>query len=645
MKYLKYLGPDLLFLLAAIGVALVFFGCQSPTETPPSTERHVTVNVQDANGSAMELIPVEMHEFNEGVTRLVEREVTDATGNAYFGVNIPTTGKAFRFIVGNDVTGKMFVDANLLCRDTVLVVRLATELLPCGETISKLLRIENLCAPLRTGQRFTDSTQYTFTSTCEEALTFSLAGPPSGEITLIILDTDGRVIRDRPFVIPPKGQFIVRAIGTPADSGIRRASYVFTGTGANGASAVLNLDVEIDARNCNVCECPEEEIIVDFGLVVAAPRQGKGTRTVELPANLCNLLREDNMIKAATQPERFGVPEIKGVKLGAGERYSRTYTFVPAPGDFRLVQDTILVEHWIADEGKACTTRVILRAQGCGPLCELLTARFTFVGDPERWDYPLERVRVYESGDGEICVRNVGECGELRVTRDAVAMPGFTLSPDYVDIAPGSTGCFRVRFEAADDVVWPNGHGQPAKIDHVLPVKINNCGAQKTVTVKVRVDTLPAQFSRCIYQWDQNGKYGYNFTPVVGKGEDHYDPDQAVLQTSDIVVLAVTPGFSADVRFRGGWKLIKSGVSEAQFNFDDMSKGLNGWSQAEYRSITSGTFNPAGPATLDFRSVYSVQIVRGGEIYYACVRVREVSVDPDGKFKVCFDVLFPMIKE
>lgn len=631
--------------LAATTLVAVFLlaACQSPTETPPTTERNVTVHVQDANGASMELVPVEMHELADGEAQLLETDVTDASGNARFQVEIPTTGRAFRFIIGDARVGKIFVDANLLCRDTVLLARLAAELLPCGESVSRTLRIEDICAPLRTGQTFSDSTQYTFSSTCDEALSFTLSGPPPGEFTLVILGTDGTVLSDRPFTIPPRGQFVVRAIATPADSGLRRASYIFNGAGANGATATLNLDVEVDARNCNVCECPEEEIIVDFGLVEAFPTRGEGVRVIELPRNLCNFLREDNLIKGASQPDFFGVPEITEEMVPPGRGYTRRFTFTPQERNYDVMQDTILIEHWIADESKACTTRVILRGQGCGPACELLTSRFTL--NENVWDYELGRVRVYESGQGEICVRHTGECGTLVITKSHGTVPGFSISPETVSIEPGERACFTVTFDAADEVVWPLGHGQPADINHEFPLKIQNCEAEKSITVKVRVDTLPAQFSRCIYQWDQNGKYGYNFTPVQGKGEDHYDPDKDNTQTSDIVVEAVSVGFSADVRIRGRWKLIKSAVSETQFNFDDMSKGLNGWTLAEYRGITTGAFNNQGQATLQFRSVYSVEVIRGTDVYYACVRVREVSADPDGKFKMCLDVLFPMIKE
>jgi hypothetical protein len=637
--------PQRLATLAILAAAIGLVSCQTPSETPPQTLRSVTVNVQDANGRSMELIPVEMFALAEDAETLLGKQATDVSGNARFEVEIPTTGKAFRFIVGNVTTGKMFVDANLLCRDTLMIVRLATEVLNCGETLDKSLLIENICAPLRTGERFTDSTQFTFTSTCDEALTFSLTGPAmTNDLHLVILDTDGKVITDRPFMIPAKGQFIVRAVATAVDSGLRSTSFTFNGTGPNQTSATLNLTVDVDGRNCNVCECPEETIIVEFGMVEAAPVQGQGTRTIDLPANLCNFSRVDNMIKAASKPTLFGVPDIRDERVNPGKKYSRTYTFIPAPGDYNPVEDTILIEHYVEAESKTCTTMVILRAQGCGPECQLLSTAFTDPGN-NTWDYRLERVRVYESGSGQICVENVGECGTLTVNQTNTPAPGFTVTPAGVNIPPGETECFTVRFEALDEIVWPNGHGQPADIDHEIPVTVLNCGQNKRITVKVRVDTLPALFSRCIYDWDQNGHYGYNFTPVEGKGADHYDNDVLTNQDADIAVLDVSVGISADVSIKHGWKFIKAGVSETEFNFDDMSNGLNGWTLAEYRSITTGGFNPAGLATLAFGSVYSVEVVRGNTTFYACIRVREVSSDPDGKLKICLDVLFPMIKE
>jgi hypothetical protein len=407
---------------------------------------------------------------------------------------------------------------------------------------------------------------------------------------------------------------------------------------------VLRLVVEVDASNCNVCDCPEEEIIVDFGFVEASPQQGEARRTVLLPRNMCHLLRVDNLVKGASLPRQFGVPPIENLTLQPGDAYSRTFSFVPAPGDFSSVEDYVLIEHRIDAEGKICTTKVILRGQGCGPACRLLSDDFEQTGE-NSWDYRLPRVRVYESGSGRICVENVGECGDLVVGMRFDARPGFSVIPEQLRIPPRSSGCFTVLFNASDDVVWPEGHGRPAVTEHILPIRLLNCGPEQSIQVHVQVDTLPAQFSRCVYQWDQNGNYGYNFTPVAGKGEDYFDTDPFDNQGSDFVVLSVAPGVSADVRFRSGWKLIKSNVTESQFNFDDMSMSRNGWTRGEYLEITTGAFNPPGTATLMYRSVYSVEIERDGIVYYACVRVREVSVDSDGKYKICLDVLFPMIKE
>ncbi len=627
---------------------LLFVSCQTPTETPPSTRRTVTVHVEDANGKSLELIPVRMLELTDEEARPLESAVTDRSGDARFMVEIPSTGKAFRFIAGSTSTGTVFKDANLLCRDTVLVIRLATELLPCGEDVTKVLRIEDICAPLITGERFTGSTDFTFTSTCAEAISYSVTGPAnSRELTLDIFDAQGVPFPARSFTIPAGGQFVVRATASPADSGVQRSTFVFNGTGPGGVTSSLTLIIEVDARNCNVCACPEEEIIVDFGFVEASPTQGRGTRTVELPLNGCRFLRIDNLVKEATQKERFGIPPIDDMQVEPGGRYTQTYSFVPAPGDFSLVQDTVLVEHFIAAENKRCTTRVILRGQGCGPACRFIDDTFVNRGGQE-WDSRIHRIRIYESGEMNICFENTGQCGDLILSQTNPGAPGFSLiTPGPLRIPPNQTECFKARFDAADDVVWPNGHGKPAVINHMLPVSVQTCSGVRQVNLRVLVDTLPAQFSRCIYRWDQNGNYGYNFTPVEGKGEDRYDPAVLTAQVSDIAVMSVLPGVSAQVRFRSEWKFIKANVSDAQFNFDDMSRGQNGWTLAEYRSITTSPppFSSPGDATLLFRGVYSVRIVRGSSVFFACIRVREISVDPDGKEKVCLDVLFPMIQE
>mgnify|MGYP000147405210 CR=1 FL=1 len=640
------------FFLPALLLPLLW-SCQSPMERAPIETRDVLVHVQDAAGRPVELVPVEVQDLRipEAERTAIDRQVTDRTGNTYFRFEIPTTGAPYRFLVGDAETGITTVDANLLCRDTLLIVRLASEEIPCSGIIERTIRIEDICAPLNTGQTFTDSTQMVFRSGCDVPLTFSISGPDdSPALSLFVLNAQGGVVTDRPFVLLAGGQFTLRAVATPQDSGLQVVRYQLTGSGPNQAAVTINLTVEIDARNCNTCDCPDDEILVDFGTIQSLPptQRGEGRQVVDLLRNTCLFDRIDNIIKEPTIADVFRVTPLVDEVAAPGERSSMTVTFTP--NQIGAYRDTILVEHFLPGEQRRCTTRVILTGSGCGPECELLEDPRLVERDPpgsNQFDFDLGRVRVYTSGNGMICFENVGGCGTLVLNASALEgdYPGFSLTRDELELDGEEQGCFTVRFEASDEVVWPDGHGQPAKILHDLPLRIDGCGPVRDVTVRVVVDTLPILFSRCIYRWDQNENYGYNFTPVQGKGEDRFDPNAPAQQLSDLVVAAVDPNDDADVYIRSGWKFIKAGVSEDQFNYTDMSTGQNGWSRAEFESITSPGFSTSQAATLDFRSVYSIRIERDGVISYACVRVREVSVDPDGKYKMCLDVLYPMIKE
>lgn len=629
---------------------LLLWSCQSPMERAPIEARNVLVHVQDAAGRPVELVPVEVQDLRipEVERTALGRQITDRTGNAHFRFEIPTTGASYRFLVGDAETGITTVDANLLCRDTLLIVELAAEEIPCTGTMDRTIRIEDICAQLNTGKTFTDSTQMVFRSGCDVPLTFGLSGPDdSPALSLFVLNAQGDVVTGRPFTLTPDGQFSLRAVATPRDSGLQVVRYQLTGTGPNQASVTINLTVEIDVRNCNTCDCPDDEILVDFGTIQSLPltQRGEGRQVVDLQRNTCLFDRIDNIVKYPSIGDVFTVTPLVDEVAGPGERSSMTVTFTP--NQIGAYRDTVLVEHFLPEEQRRCTTRVILTGSGCGPECELLDdPRFVErETDSTEFDFDLDRIRVYTNGNGSICFGNLGGCGTLVLDRSLIDQPGFTVRPEMIELEGDEEGCFTIRFDASDEVVWPNGHGQPAKINHDLTMAVDGCGPRRTFFVHVVVDTLPILFSRCIYRWDQNENYGYNFTPVEGKGEDRFDPDAPAQQLSDLVVAAVDPDDDADVFIRSGWKFIKAGVSEDQFNYTDMSTAQNGWTRAEFESLTSPGFSTAQAATLQFRSVYSIRIERGGVISYACVRVREVSVDPDGKYKMCLDVLYPMIKE
>jgi len=628
----------IVFVLAAVALS-----CQSPLETPPVAERTVLVHVQNARGEGMEQIPVEMREFNLEDERKVLHALTNRNGDAVFFVVIPTTGKAFNIIAGDDVSGRVSVDANLLCRDTVIVIELSFEELPCGGEITRTLRFDNICAPLLTGELFSDSAEARFVSACNVPLTFTLSEAPQTDVVqLRLIDANGNIMSGTPFILPARGHFSVRAVATPTDSGVFRSTFVFTGSGPNQTSVVMRLTVEVLAVNCNTCDCPDTLVVVDFGMVQALPSQVRSTRNIQLPRNLCNFDRIDRLIKGASLPTIFGVSPVNDVLIGPGASMPITLSFIPA--EIRDYEDTVLIEHHIPAEQKRCTTMIVLRGHGCGPECSLVENNLT-QSSHDRYELRLHRARVYQDSRGEICFDNVGRCGLVTLSLNAPSVPGFSVSPDRLDIPPEERRCFSVHFHASDAVVWPEGHGRPAKVTHEFPVVIHGCDGQKNIDIRVSIDTLPAQFSRCIYQWDQNENYGYNFTPIEGKGEDKYDPDVFIQQLSDIAVRNVLPGVSADVLIQRGWKFIKADVTEAQFNFDDMYNGTNGWTRAEYDAITREPFSVSQDAAFAYRSVYSIRIERNGMVFIACVRVREVSMDPDGKYKMCLDVLFPMIKE
>jgi hypothetical protein len=627
--------------------ALLQVSCQSPTETPPSSTRTITIQVQNGLAAPLPLVPVAMYDGTKGEVpdALLEQQVTDQSGFVRFRRTIPTTGAPFLFVVGDDVTGRIRLSANVLCRDTVMVVILQTADIPCGGAQNYQLIIDDVCAMNSLGQRFTDSTEMIFRSSCDIPLTFTFTPPaPADQAWMRLFDASGAAIAGQPFTIPPRGAFSIRAFASPKDSGVLHYPVVFTGTGTAGVTVTLTIDIEVRARNCNRCFCDNDSVIVDYGLVQVGTKM---VRSATLPLNECLYNRLDQILQGLSD-DVFKIVDGPVSIVPPGNINTVKVQFEPR--DLASYERVFLVEHSIPEENKVCTTRVVLRGQGCGPVCLLETSNL-IAGDPDnkhQFQLQLVRTRVDERSVGRVCLRNTGRCGDLVINGKLEwVAPGFSLSPAQLTIPAGGSDCFDVRFDATDQVVWPNGHGKPAVVNHDVPLIFDDCSGNRSVHMRVVVDTIPIEFSRCIYQWDQNQNYGYNFTPAAGKGEDRFDPDILNTQVSDIGVMLVVPGLSADVLMKSGWKLIKTNVSEAQFNWDDMSRGVNGWTRAEYVSITTEppNFTMGRNATLTLRSVYSVRIDRSGDISYACIRVREVSMDGDGKLKMCLDVLYPMIKE
>ncbi|MBI5646149.1 MAG: hypothetical protein HY962_04390 [Ignavibacteriae bacterium] len=637
-------------LAALLFAALFFVSCQSPTETPPAEQRAVTVQVQNDRTEPLALVPVEMYDGTRGEIpgALLDRAVTDQSGRVLFRHTIPTTGANMLFVVGDENTGKIRVSANLLCRDTVLVIPFVSQDLPCTGIFNQLLSLK-ACSPNRSGATFSDSSSMLFRSSCVEALSISYTtATPIPGVRMIVLDKDGREVTDNPFLLPPRGSFSVRAIGTPGDSGSFTQTTIFHATGPNNADITLNVRVDLIGDNCNKCDCPKDTTILNFGLVQVAPEKQTKVQQVALAVNTCQITRRDVLEKGPSNTVVFALRSTLIPEIRPQERQFLSVEFMPK--EQRVYRDTIIIRHTYQEENKTCLTRIILTGEGCGPICQVEPGDSLF---PASGRYThrlgLERARAYEGSIGEICLRNTGKCGTLRVTGAFDnPPPGFSVAGGALDITPGSVRCFSIRFDARDEVVWPNGHGQPARIDHNAEFLVNSCNGISRVNVTVRVDTIPILFSRCVYQWNQNGMYGYNFTPVEGKGEDRYDPGFPNTQLSDIVVDSVMVALGqAGVHVKSGWKPIKSGVTEAQFNFDDMSKARNGWTRAQYLSITDETGFTLTPVNTTFvlRSVYSIRVERGGVVTYACIRVREISEDGDGKRKICIDVLYPMINE
>jgi hypothetical protein len=625
--------------VAALFAALVCLQCQSPVEHPGMQRRTVTVHVVDTTLRPIATLPVALH---RGTVAAMDEpplatRVTDGAGNASFEVDIPATGGRFVLVAGDDAFGRIPVEANLLCRDTAVTIVFALRNLPCNDSRADLIRLADLCV-YAGGRGVADSAQQYYRSGCSVplAMTCTPIDDPF-RLRAFVVGADGNPVRGSTFTLPPAGFFTVRAVATPADTGRILRTMTIAGTGSGGASLAVTVTIDVSAVACEGCPCEGDTVEISLPMTQAQPAPQSVVQAFSILRNRGNCDRVDRLVSGPSRTDIFALAQPIRQTVRPGEYQTLQIRFTPK--EIRAYADTIVIDHLIPDNNRSCRSMVILRAAGCGPLCAIDSATVEPSAPAGHFDVHL-RARVYQSDATLICFRNAGACGTLALTQGLeTPLRGFSTTPTRLELDPGERGCFTASFNAADSIVWPNGHGRPAVVHFERVMTVAGCGAGQSIRLIADVDTIPILFSRCIYQWNENQNLGYNFTPPELKGSEIFDADPIVAQITDLVVGSVAVGSSADVYIRSRWKLIRCGVSEAAFTFAQVSA----W--PEYPGITSGAFSMARPAAFQLGCVYTVRVERSGDLSYALVRVRECSSDADGKHKMCIDVLYPMIEE
>lgn len=624
---------------------LAFVSCQNPVTQPPVIDRTVRVIVQDDNLRPMPQIPVEVHNGTTPTAQPITTGVTDASGQALFVLPIPSKGGRFTFVVGSQQTGRVIRVADLLCRDTTFVVVLQGQPIPCTQNLLDTLTFSNACArSTATGLEYPDSSERRYVSTCDEPVTVAFSGgnDPGVRVSTRVFNHEGKEVSS-PFQLPARGSFTVRIVYVPQAVGTFRETFTATLQGALTTSTV-SLDISGNAVTCDNCACTDESITLDLGAVTVDSMSSVQT-LVNANRTPCN--RNDVLLRDFAQ----------------GSAFTRRSTVVPsiAPGrsqpvhvEFRPTSEGTFVDSLVYEvsfEGTAtkCRFTVIVRAQGVRPACciDPIASRNLVVDNttiPPTYTIRLQ-TDLYSEVRGSICYYNCGSGGWLNVSRPAVTTAnGFTIPEQRYQLQArsqgGGTGCFDVFFTATEQMVWPTGRGRgPAVTEFRAQFNVIGCEPSR-VNVVATVDTLPASFSTCIFRWDQNRFNGYDFTPVETKGSfiidvNASDPLQAMI--TDLAYLS-GPGtaLSGEVRIRSGWKFVRAGITDqADFTYDNIRQ----WS--EFPTMKTGAFQTNQQTNLTLFSVYVIRVERGGQMYYALVRVREIS-DDGQKQKMCIDVLFPL---
>ncbi len=626
-------------------LAAAFLSCQSPYETPPAVERKVLVRTVDSSFTPLPSIPVEVYRA-EGAGEKLFSTLTDRAGTALFLLRIPQNGGRFNFRVGTAQTGIVTIAADLLCRDTILTVMLGSLRIPCGAAIADTMRFVDVCARNPAGQEFPETIERQYCSACDVPLvvalpvTLPILQPPS-DLRMRVFDADGAEVAGGSFTLPARGCFSVRITYTPKQTGTINGVIPIVGNAPGGESFNLALTVTGNAKDCNQCLCGDSLTILDLGSVVvgASPDSAAFLSTL-VNRNKSSCERNDRLTKNFTPGSGFTL--LGGVQGSVRPNESQPVQIRFLPERSGPARDTLVYVTVYPSSGLTCRHTVIVTGQGVQAACclDLASTSAGYVqssGSP-RVDTLHLATRIDQTASGRICFRNCGTGGTATVSQSLAwpAAPGFDTAPASLQLRAGDPPqCFAVSFDATGSVVRPSGPGGPVKTRHETDLLIAGCDPRK-VHIVVDVDTLPVQFSNCVYRWSQNSFNGYNFTPPENKGSFIFDANgDNQNMITDLTLMSIGAG-SADVRIRSGWQLIRAGVVDQN---DFAYATVRGW--PKFSQIHTGAYNTAQAATLALFSVYAIRIERNGQISYALIRIREISTDGQ-KEKICFDVLYPL---
>lgn len=632
--------------LALLG-ALLLFSCQSPVKTVEDVPTTVTVIVQDNRGLPMHSIPVDAYKgLTSDAEHLLQSRVTEANGTTGFVLNIPSNGGNYNFVAGNDQTGRVIRTAALLCRDTTILITLQGASIECNGALIDTILFTDACANTA-GQDFTSTAERRYTSECDEAMTVTFSDLNLDNLRLIatVFDNDGNEVQGTSFVLPPGGSFSVRMDYTPQAVGLLDAVMQF-----NAQGAVSQWDVTLSiigyAVDCNDCDCSDETILIDMGSVVVDGDSAVIiTREINTNRSICD--RNDIISKPFSRHPIFRLDNTPFPTVAPGN--AQLVRIIFDPSNVGPVTDSLVFETTYPSNGVKCRFTVIVTGQGVRAQCCVDEAASEGLVVDHSVNPPVYRIRLntalQESAAGKICFYNCGSGGWLQISRPAVTTAtGFTIPAQNYSLRArtegGGTGCFDVSFLPTERMVWPNGRNSgPGITTFTTQFTVFGC-EPSTVQVIATVDTTPTLFSICVFRWDQNRQNGYNFTPASLRGSFIEDPNaesSASAMFTDIAYLSGPGGvLTGRVRIRSGWKLVRTGVSDQDdFTYDE----IRNW--PEFGSLTQGIDTGTPFFDMVLHGVYVIQIERGGQFFFALVRVREIS-DDGQKQKICFDVIFPV---